>query len=440
MYKGEVALMEALEQTALAEIMHQGDPGWKIEAGDKLTLLRESLGPASQNPQSGDQDTEEQRDMLTGLLLYRDFLLAWTRERERCQQFTLALLRVGLGDETLDHALAEQQAAEAATLAKELFGQDILGGRYSLTSLLLYHPEMTGEEATERYTDFAQRLRRLDIHAAVGLAVHPFLHFRKADALENARKALEYAQLLPTPHVGVVDSLALNISADKQFSQGDLYGAMEEYKLALLADEDNTLARNSLGVCLARLGRLDQARQHFEEVLSRDKKDVMALYNLGYVFQRKGEIKEAREAYKRCLKAQPEHVYALIRLGQLSEKQNRLAQARTYYNRAAALEDGAGVTQRYLARLSLKQERVEEARERLHQALLHDPKDAFSMHLLAKLYLDNQEDPSIAESLARQSAALRPENRAFWLELARACDVQGKQREAREAYSRAGER
>jgi len=441
MYKGEVALMEVLERTSLAEIMHLGDPAWKIEPGDRLSLLKESLGPAAQGAHgAADQDAEEQRDMLTGLLLYRDFLLAWTRERERCQQFCLALVRVGLGDETLDHAGAEQQAAEAATLAREFFGQEVLGGRYSLTSLLLYHPDMDAEEAAKRHEEYAQRLRRLGIHAAVGLACHPFLHFRKADALENARKALEYAQLLPEPHVGVVDSLALNISADKQFSQGDLYGAMEEYKLALLADENNTLARNSLGICLARLGRLDQARQHFEDVLGRNKKDVMALYNLGYVFQRQGELAEAREAYKRCLKAEPGHVYALIRLGQISEKQNRLAQARTYYNRAAALEGGAGVTQRYLARLCLKQERVEEARERLHQALLHDPKDAFSMHLLARLYLDNGEDPSIAESLARQSVALRPQSRPFWLELARAYEIQGRQREAREAYSRAGER
>lgn len=444
LYKGEVAVMEVLERSSLAEIMHQGDPSWKIETSDRLTLLKDSLGSTPHSAQTGQgAESEEQRDMLTGLLLYRDFLLAWTREREDRQQFCLALARIGLpgeNDTGLDHARVEQQAAEAAALAREMFGQDLLGGRYSLTSLLLHHPDMSGQQAVENYTEFVQRLRKLDIRAAVGLAHHPFLHFRKADALENARKALEYAQLLPEPHVGLVDSLALNISADKQFSQGDLYGAMEEYKLALLADADNNLARNSLGICLARLGQLNQARQHFEDVLEHDAKDVMALYNLGHVFQRMGEASEAGKAYKRCLKVDPKHVYALIRLGQLSEKQNRLAQARAYYNRAEALEGGAGLTHRYIARLCLLQNRVEEARERLHQALLHDPKDALSMHLLAKLYLDNGEDPSIAEALARQSVSLRPESRAFWHELARAHEAQGREREAREAFSRAAER
>lgn len=435
LYKGEVALMEVLERSALAEIMHQGDPSWKIEPGDRLTLLQEALGPSAQ---SGGEAAEEQRDMLTGLLLYRDFLMAWTRERERCREFTLALLRLGAKDESLEHAQAEQQAATAAGLVREFFGQDVLGGRYSLNSLLLFHPELPPTVAKKQYEELVERLRRMDIFAAVGLACHPFLTFRKADALENGRKALEYALLLPSPHVGVVDSLALNIGADKLFSQGDLYGAMEEYKLALLADESNTLARNSLGICLARLGQLPQARRHFEEVLGLNKKDVMALYNLGFVCRRQGEHSEAREAFKRCLALDPKHVFALIRLGQLAESQNRLAQARTYYNRAAALDEGAGVTQRYLARLCLRQGRVEEARERLHQALLHDPKDAFSLHLLARLYLDNNEDPSIAEALARQSVSLRPEAAPFWLELARALELQGRGREAGEARSRAG--
>ncbi len=437
LYKGEVALMEVLERTALAEIMHLGDPAWSIEVGDRLTLLKESLGPSARSDVS---EQVEQRDTLTGLLLYRDFLLHWTRARESCQKFVLGLLRLGVKDEDLEHARAEQQAVEAAALAREHFGQDLIGGRYSLASLLLFHPDMEVEQGIGGYTELVRRLGRHGITAAAGLACHPYLHFRKSDALENSRKALEYGLLLPEPHVGCIDTLALNISADKLFSQGDLYAAMEEYKLALLADEDNTMARNSLGICLARIGQLPQARRHFEEVLRRDKKDVMALYNLGFTRQRMGEAKEAREAYKKCLRYEPNHVYVLIRLGQLSERDNRLSQARGYYDRAAALEAGRGVTQRYLARLALRQDKVEEARERLHQALLHDPKDAFSMHLLAKLYLDNGEDPSIAASLARESVALRPENKAFWLLLARAFEAQGKQREAQEALARAGQR
>ena len=55
------------------------------------------------------------------------------------------------------------------------------------------------------------------------------------------------------------------------------------------------------------------------------------------------------------------------------------------------------------------------------------------------LYLDGGEDAELAEALARQSVALRPDRRAAWLELARALEVQGREREARDARIRAAE-
>jgi predicted Zn-dependent protease len=114
-----------------------------------------------------------------------------------------------------------------------------------------------------------------------------------------------------------------------------------------------------------------------------------------------------------------------------------MANARGYYQKAAGLPAGKGLSMRHLARVSLAQGRVDEGREFLHQALLHDPKDAFSLNLLARLYLDAGEDPAIAEVLARQSAALRPDQKQFWKDLARALEMQGKTEEARQALGRA---
>ena len=95
---------------------------------------------------------------------------------------------------------------------------------------------------------------------------------------------------------------------------------------------------------------------------------------------------------------------------------------------------------RHLARLSLKRGGGggdDEAREYLHKALLYNPTDAFSLHMMAKLYLDSGQDPAIAETMARQSAALRPEQKAFWSELARALTAQGQQGEAAAASAKA---
>ena len=80
--------------------------------------------------------------------------------------------------------------------------------------------------------------------------------------------------------------------------------------------------------------------------------------------------------------------------------------------------------------------RLTEARELLHEALLRNPQDAASMLLLANIYLDGNEDPAVAELLARKSAGLhdRPE---AWQTLARALRALDREDEARLAEARA---
>ena len=99
--------------------------------------------------------------------------------------------------------------------------------------------------------------------------------------------------LLPDPKVAVFDSISLNLSADRRFMEGDVYGAIEEFKLALTDDPANLLARNSLGICYAQLGRFEDARREFETVLASESGDVLALYNLGWANHRLGDLKAA---------------------------------------------------------------------------------------------------------------------------------------------------
>ena len=49
-------------------------------------------------------------------------------------------------------------------------------------------------------------------------------------------------------------------SADRLYVDGDIYGAIEEFSFWLfLLDSDNILARNSLGICYAQVGKPDKA-------------------------------------------------------------------------------------------------------------------------------------------------------------------------------------
>jgi len=426
--KGEIALMEVRRGHSLAEVMHRTDPGLELVPGDRLALIQ-GADPGENGDGGGDAD------QLTGLPTYREFLKLLATEREKHKTFSLVLLRLP-DPEGVPDSLIETHLRGLAAACSKAYGKDALGGRTSLAGLAWFLPGMSGDKALALTEKLLEGLPADLPSPAAGIAKHPFLSFTRADALDNAAKALEYARLLPEPHVGLVDSLALNIHADKLFAQGQLYDAIEEYKLALTADKTNTMARNSLGVCLARQDDLNGAKRQFKTVLDRHANDVFALYNFGYVCQRLGQLKEAREAYKKCLAADPDHVFSLIRLGQLAQKNRRFADARRWFEKAQALPEGKGLTRRYLAQLALVRGDQEEAREHLHQALIHDPKDSPSLALMARIYLDNGEDPEVAEALARQAAALAPSHAPFWRELARALSAQGKEREAAEVLER----
>ncbi|MDL2316944.1 tetratricopeptide repeat protein [Desulfovibrio sp. OttesenSCG-928-A18] len=482
LYKGEIVLMEVYADHAQAEIIHLGEPGWNIGPGDHLVLLPDEKGSLARG-----RGGEPKVDAATGLLRHGDFLADWAEARDKCDSFALALIRLapsgksGFYADLLNDASADAEDEEAAlgrdpdaadpqseepasydedngesglahpgrfmseavALCQEELGASVIGGRYSLNSLIFFHPLRNLQKELPALKDKYEKLskeiaERLRLEVAVGIAPHPCLDFRKADALDNCRKALEYAILLSRPHVGLLDSLALNISADKRFSQGDTFGAIKEYQQALLADESNGMAWNSLGICLAGLSRHAEAERHFAKALECNPKDAMALYNLGHMHQSQGQLAEARSRYEDCLTLEPDHLYAMVRLGQLSESVGDTGAARKWYEKAAILPGGESLTYRHFARLCISEGKQDEAREHLHEALLYDPQDALSMALLAGLYLDGGEDPEMAASLARQSVSLRPDLKAGWLQLSRALEIAGSGKEADEARLKAG--
>lgn len=443
-YKADIMLIEVYEGEALAEIIHVDDASFPPEAGDFLVLGATQAEAARANypddKPSGDADGGE-----GGL----DFLPRWSLMREKYDSFAMLLGRFSLLHDVAENPDAdsgwEALMSQALQKCKAALGPEALAGRFALNSLIFFVPNpIIGQPEVSNLTDTLAELSTalkssLGLDAAFGIAPHPFLDFHKADSLENAKKALEYATLLPEPHIGLLDSLALNISADRKSSLGDQLGAIQEYRQALICDPDNILAWNSLGVVLAGLGQYKEARESLEEALNRAPGDHNTLYNLGNLQQSRRDYAEAKNFYLRCLELEPENVFTLYRLGQLCEQQEDLDGAGEYYRQAANLPQGAALTRRSLARLAMRQGKLEEAREALHEALVANPHDALAMQLLAGLYLDAGEDPRVAESLARQSVTLRPDLRGSWLELARALEAAGRTADAREALIRAGE-
>ena len=461
-FKGDIVLLRVESGEALAEIVHLEDPAAPPEAGDRLLLAAEpDLARAEEYaapaPEMAPPDAGATSVAQGALVSHGEFLRRFGMAREACRRFTLAIVRLKPADDGADGAakvapggagleawLREAPRRLEDTARRIQAPAPALAGRYGSNSLIVFHPAAGGEACRPLYAALCAAARGAGFSAAAGLAEHPFLEFRKDESEACALKALEFALLLETePRVGLCDSVALNISADRRYSLGDAFGAMEEYKLALLADGRNAMARNSLGVCLAALGRGAEARRQFQAALRHADDPALAAkisYNLGAVCQNLGDFRAAARYYRRSATLAPEYRYAWLKLGRLHEQRGRRAEARRCYERAATLEDARPGTpataRRQLARLAARQRRGAEARELLHDALLRNPDDAQALLQLAELYLDGGEDPGMAEMLARRSVRLhdRPE---AWLLLARALRALDREADARRAEGRA---
>ncbi len=457
--KGEIVLTKVRDAQSVAETLHLKDAAWTWEEGDSLVLAEEKTSASSQVVK------QESAQVLDGILSYNAFLQELAQANTSQTSFTLALVRLHTAHDAdvytdMQHLVELCHHAHSAPPTQPFGGQGqrdsyaglpTLCGSYGETSLIFFHSATTAVALQPLYASIVEKAYAEQKSVAVGLASYPYLQFNKGDILECCHKALDLALLLPAPQVGIMGSLALNISADQHYSRGDVFVAIEEYKLSLLADADNAMAWNSLGVCMAALARHSEARYYFREALKRWKKDTVVnddasqyvgtLYNLGTVCQSLGEKRAAARYFRQCIQADDTHAFAYIRLGQLAEQAERYTQARQHYTKVAQLEEqgkGQGsLAQRHLARVALRQQKNAEARELLHEALLRNPQDAASLCMLAELYLASGEDPAMSEMLARKSVGLRPEHAPSWRLLAKILRVLGREDAALNAEDKA---
>ena len=433
-YKGDLVVVQTRKKTAVAELAYQETAGLLPSAGDLLEIVRDQPFSTEQETQSESETGEE--------LAPRAFAQKLAALSHAESVFTLVLLHV----ENSNDLPKDVCFAKAHELINETFAQKssaITIARHGPKMLEIFHPALTAEALVADYEAISRTLFAQGIVCAAGLCSYPFLSLHKGDVPACAVKALEYARLLPEPRVGICNSLAFTISADRRYSFGDLFGALEEYKMALLADAGNDMAWNSMGVCMAALGRKEEARHHFLEALARSQdaeQRAQILYNLGTISQSLGEDDQAMTYFEQCVEQKPRHLYAIIRLGELYEHAGRSQEAKQRYEQAAAFEDagkaGSSLALRHLAGLASREDHGDRARSILQEALQPNPGDAAAMLMLARIYLDCGEDPSLAEALARRSCALhdRPE---AWQTLARALRLLGQEERACQADARA---
>jgi len=340
---------------------------------------------------------------------------------------------------TLIHFQSKGDIPAARILAPHLDRGEII---VDDDDVLVYLEGVTPGEALAWATDC---IRKVDDAASrsrlsAGIGGYPYADFKKPEIPFNCRKALLHADFYGEPKVAVFDSVSMNISGDIYFGDGDLAKAVREYKRGLKCDELNVNLHNSLGVALARMGKLGPAMQSFERALILDEANFMALYNLGLAEQARGHKEGAFAYFERALACRPEdsdeggatgdlQLQLGILAGELSRHAASLAYLLPWY-RGNASQQRSG---RVLFYLGWAYHGIGENREAmvvLQKALQFNEFDDRAMNLLGMVYLHEGEGDDIALALCKKSVELEPANLTYRLNLA---EVQLRCRMAREA-------
>ena len=397
----ELRLIHTERTTSLGELIIPPPGENAVQPGDRVYLIESPGKYALTLPDEVQAATCSRLQVIADP---QDFFTRWAAFRSQFSRFTVSLIS------SLPSSLADIVHALQVQAQEHLPRSSMVSG-YGLGSLLLFFPDHSPEETVavlmEVFSVFSSHAEQ---ELCAGIGFYPCMNITRGETLGLAKQALEHARLLPFPQLAVFDSTTLTLQGDRAFARNELRQAMHAYNQALLLDETNAIARNSLAICLAQVGELNQACTEFRRILDMDASNYMAEYNYGYVCLKLQERELARACFQRCLELMPGHSYSLLRLGQMAEEEGELKKAGEYYRQAAKAGQDQSAPNRVLGRLAWKAGDRDRARQHLHQALVAAPQDPEALRLLARLTLEQGDDPEVAESLIRRSLGVQPDN------------------------------
>ena len=306
---------------------------------------------------------------------------------------------------TLD-ALCQQENGLWGAIESGLFGS--------------FFPEKNGSQSLKLarglQTHLAEHTKET---VTVGVAAYPTITYKKSEIIEAACKALDHATFFGPNSAVIFDGVSLNISGDKLYEKGDIQGAIEEFKKALLLDPSNVNVHNSLGVCYGLQGNYDQAIEKFKTALSHEPEEYMALYNLGLVNVLTGHRNRALDFFLKADEINGQVFEVALQTGKLYFELGDAEKGKVFLERAAEMEPESGTVYRYLGDCYAVSGMPEEAVSAYKKAIKQNPNDAASMSALGCLFDETGENPEIAVMFCRESVALSPENGLFHYRLGR---------------------
>jgi tetratricopeptide (TPR) repeat protein len=239
-------------------------------------------------------------------------------------------------------------------------------------------------------------------------------------------KALLHGEFYGYMSCVVFDALSLNVSGDIHFGEGDLVGAVREYRHGLVIDKKNTNLLNSLGVTYALMNRNKEAQSCFKKVLAIDSKNFMALYNKGLGELSTGNHSAAAIDFEMALNSmraeeetngnvKDDLVYQYGRVCFLIGNHEKSIDMLTGWYDEKRNSPGRGKCCRYLGLSHYRLLHEREATVWLQRAVVFDEYDSEALNVLAELYYKKGQGNEIAFKLFEKSIELNDNDPSFFL-------------------------
>ncbi|HET6278093.1 MAG TPA: tetratricopeptide repeat protein, partial [Candidatus Polarisedimenticolia bacterium] len=220
--------------------------------------------------------------------------------------------------------------------------------------------------------------------------------------------------------------------------RGEFEAAIEEFELAVGAEEDRVMARYNLARAHYLKGDSRQAVEILQALLQRQPDSKEAENLLGNIAMDAGRLQDAERHFRRALELEPRYSDGLNSLGLLYDRQGRSDEALQLFRQVIAIDPAYAEAHNNIGLVLQKAGRLDESIAAFRLAIEADPEFAGSYSNLA-VSLERQGDLISAEEQFRQALRRDPDNVRVRVNYGGLLYQQGRLEEAREELQMAVE-
>ncbi len=259
-------------------------------------------------------------------------------------------------------------------------------------------------EETKKFTSIiASFLLKEQLVKNIGIAFkgHKFINKKYLSFLSFM--TMVHASMLGEYKLAIYNDITFNVIGDEFLSFGDITGAIKYFKLGLKINPNNANLYNSLGVCLAELGKIKEAHNMFLNAVKFKPDDFMIQYNLAGSYIVKKDFKNAISALKLAHQLNPRDINIAVKLSSLLLKNFNSTEVIHILKPFINSNCNSIAIYKLLSRAYIDQKNWKEAKKLLKTALKIKPADPEILAILALGYLECAKDPGTAVRFAEQA-------------------------------------